>query len=59
MNIAAKGAQNVDRLKEQLDRLPEADRRPVSLLFDQLSATDKRIERLIAEIEETFVQSEA
>ncbi|SHF19598.1 Transposase, partial [Acidocella aminolytica 101 = DSM 11237] len=43
--VAAKGAQNVDRLKEQLDRLPEAAQLPVSLLFDQLAETDKRIDR--------------
>lgn len=51
--IAAKGAQNVDRLKEQLDRLPEVARMPVSLLFDQLAETNKRIERLTDEIAET------
>lgn len=56
--IAAKGAQNVERLKEQLDRLPEAARMPVSLLFDQLAETDKRIARLTDEIEETYAQSE-
>lgn len=50
--IAAKGAQNVDRLKEQLDRLPEAARMPVSLLFDQLAETNTRIERLTDEIHE-------
>jgi hypothetical protein len=44
--IAATGAQNVDRLKEQLDQLPETARMPVSLLFDQLSEANKRIERL-------------
>lgn len=56
--IAVKGAQNVDRLKEHLDRLPEVARMPVSLLFDQLAETNKRIERLIDEIEETHKQSE-
>jgi transposase len=38
--IAAKGAQNVERLSGQLDQLPEAARMPVSLLFDQLVETD-------------------
>jgi len=56
--ITAKGAQNVGRLKGQLDRLPEAVRMPVNLLFDQLAETDQRIERLTAEIEETHKQSE-
>ena len=56
--VAAKGAQNVDRLKEQLDRLPEAAQLPVSLLFDQLAETDKRIDRLTDEIEEAFKQNE-
>lgn len=56
--ITAKGAQNVDRLKEQVDQLPEAARMPLILLFDQLSETNKRIERLTDEIEETYGQSE-
>lgn len=56
--IAAKGAQNVERLKEQLDQLPEAARMPVRLLFDQLAETDKRIEQLTDEIAETYAQSE-
>ncbi|MBB6414384.1 transposase [Mesorhizobium sangaii] len=56
--IAAEGAQNVDRLKEQLDLLPEVARMPVSLLFDQLAETNKRIERLTDDIEETYEQSE-
>jgi len=56
--IAAKGARNVERLREQLDRLPEAARMPVSLLFDQLADTDERIERLTEEIEETHAQNE-
>ncbi len=43
---------NVDRLKEQVDQLPEAARLPVTLLFDQLFETNKRIERLTDEIEE-------
>jgi transposase len=56
--IAAKGAQNVEHLKEQLDRLPEAARTPVSLLFDQLAETDKRIEHLTDEIAETNAHDE-
>ena len=56
--ITAKGAQNVDRLKEQVDQLPEAARLPVTLLFDQLFETNKRIERLTDEIEEAYEQSE-
>jgi transposase len=57
--IAAKGAQNVERLSGQLDQLPEAARMPVSLLFDQLVETDRRIEHLAGEIEEIHEQSEA
>lgn len=57
--IAAKGAQNVDRLREQLERLPEAAQTPVSLLFDQLAETNKRIEQLAGEIKVTHEQSEA
>lgn len=56
--ITAKGAQNVDRLSEQLDQLPEAARLPVALLFDQLFETNKRIERLTDEIEEAYGQNE-
>jgi transposase len=56
--IAAKGAQNVNRLKEQLDQLPEVARMAVGLLFDQMAETDTRIERLTDEIEETYAQSE-
>jgi transposase len=56
--IAAKGVQNVERLEEHLDRLPEAARMPVSLLFDQLSETDKRIEQLTEEIAETHAHDE-
>lgn len=56
--IAAKGAQNVDRLSEQLDQLPEAARLPVALLFDQLFETNKRIERLRDEIEGAYGQNE-
>jgi transposase len=56
--ITAKGAHNIHRLKEELERLPEAARMPVSLLFDQLADTDKRIERLTDEIEVTHEQNE-
>jgi transposase len=56
--ITAKGAQNVERLKEQEDQLPEAARMPLILLFDQLSETNTRIERLTDEIKETYSQSE-
>lgn len=56
--IIAKGAQNIDRLKEQLDQFPQAARLPVALLFDQLFETNKRIERLTDEIEEAYVQNE-
>ncbi len=56
--ITAKGAQNVDRLIEQMDRLPEMARTPVGLLFDQLAETNKRIELLSREIEETHEQNE-
>ncbi len=49
--IAAKGAQNVERLREQVDRLPDVTRMPLNLLFDQLAETDKRIEQLTDEIE--------
>jgi transposase len=55
---AAKGAQNVERLMEQLNRLPEAARMPASLVFDQLVKTDRRIDRLAGEIEETHARSE-
>lgn len=57
--IAAKGAQNVERLSGQLDQLPEAARMPVSLLFDQLVETNRRIEHMAGEMEETHEQSEA
>jgi transposase len=56
--ITAKGAHNVDRLKEQLDRLPEATRTPIGLLFDQLVETNSRIELLSGEIEVTHEQNE-
>lgn len=56
--IAAKGAQNVDGLKEQVERLPEVARMPVSLLFAQLAETNERIERLTNEIAEIHAQSE-
>lgn len=56
--ITAKGAQNVDRLWEQLDGLPEAARMSVGVLFDQLAETNNRIEQLTGEIEETHKQSE-
>lgn len=56
--ITAKGAQYVDRLKEQVDQLPEAARMPLILLFDQLSETDTRIEQLTDEIKEAYKQSE-
>ena len=56
--IAAKGAQNVDRLRQLLDRLPEAARTPVGVLFDQLAETNERIAQLTGEIEETHKQSE-
>jgi transposase len=56
--VAAKCTQNISRSKEQLDRLPEAAQLPVSLPFDQLAETDKRIDRLTDEIEEAFKQNE-
>ncbi len=56
--ITAKGVQNVERLKEQVDQLPQAVRMPLILLLDQLSETNTRIERLTDEIEETHSQSE-
>lgn len=56
--IAAKGAQNVDRLRMQLHHLPEAARLPVSLLFEQLADTDTRIAQLTGEIEATHARSE-
>ena len=56
--IAAKGAQNVDRLRMQVHHLPDAARLPVSLLFEQLADTDTRIEQLTGEIEGTHAQSE-
>ncbi|QKC98881.1 IS110 family transposase [Mesorhizobium sp. NZP2298] len=56
--ITAKGAQNVGRLREQLDRLPQAARLPITLLFEQLAETNERIERLTEGIKETHAQSE-
>ncbi|NHT78536.1 IS110 family transposase [Rhizobiaceae bacterium CRRU44] len=56
--ITAKGAQNIERLKEQVDQLPQAARMLLILLFEQLSEADMRIERLTGEIEETYSQSE-
>jgi transposase len=56
--IAAKGAQNVDRLRTQRLQLPEAVRLQVSLLFEQLVGTDTRIEPLTCEIKATHTQNE-
>lgn len=56
--IAAKCAQNVDRLKRQLDQLRGTARVTVSLLFEQLVDTDTRIAQLTGEIEATYAQSE-
>ena len=56
--VAAKGAQNVNRLMEHLDQLPEAARMPVCLLFDQLVETNNRIEQWSGEIKEIHKQSE-
>ena len=56
--VIAKGAQNVERLMTHLRDLPEAARLPVSLLFDQLTDTDRRIEQLTGEIKVTHSQSE-
>jgi transposase len=56
--ITAKGAQNVERLKEQVDQLPQAARIPLILLFDQLSERTSGSSRLTDEIEETYSQSD-
>lgn len=56
--IAAKGAQNVERLRTQLGQLPEAARLSVDLLFEQLADTDGRIELLTGEIKVTHAQNE-
>ena len=56
--VVAKGAQNVDRLREQLERLPKEARTSLDLLFDQLADTDKRIERLGGEIKQTHEQDD-
>ena len=45
-------------LRQLLDRLPEAARTPVGVLFDQLAETNERIAQLTGEIEETHKQSE-
>ena len=56
--IAAKGAQNVDRLRTQLLQLPEVALSPVSLLFEQLVNTNTWTEQLTCEIEATHAQYE-
>lgn len=56
--VVAKGAQNVVRLREQLDRLPTAARMSLDLLFEQLAETNKRIEQLAGEIEDAHEQDE-
>lgn len=41
-----------------MDQVPQAARMPLILLFHQLSETNRRIERLTDEIQETYSQSE-
>lgn len=56
--VAAKGARGVAGLASQFDVLPAAARMPLETLFDQLSATKARIDRLTEEIEEAHRHSE-
>lgn len=56
--VVAKGAHNVDRLREQLDQVPDTARAPLRLLFDQLVDTNVRIDELAGEIAKVHAQSE-
>jgi transposase len=56
--VTAKGSKRVVSLKEELDTLPEVARLPLQALFDQLTETQARIDRLTVEIEEVHKQNE-
>lgn len=57
--VAAKGSKRVEDLASELDALPDPARLPLQVLFDQLSGTRARIDRLTDEIEEVHRQSDA
>ena len=56
--VTAKGSKRVADLAEEVDSLPEAAHLPLRTLFDQLAATQVRIDQLTREIEEVHRQSE-
>lgn len=56
--VTAKGAKRVASLAEELDNIPEPARLPLQELFDQLAATQARIDRLTGEIEEVHRRNE-
>jgi transposase len=56
--VTAKGSKRVADLAEEVVSLPEAAHLPLRALFDQLAATQARIDQLTREIEEVHRQSE-
>jgi transposase len=56
--VAAKGMRGVEGLASQIDVMPVAARLPLQVLFEQISETKARIDRLTEEIEEAHRQSE-
>lgn len=56
--VTAKGSKRVASLADELDKVPEPARLPLQVLFDQLTETQARIDRLTDEIEKVHRQSE-